>query len=114
MPASTLPGQACPLERARRDPRVRSAEPARQGRRNKLSLFQMSSIVQHGATVSPLMEHDIDEVLAREVAAATLTDVRTVRRVLRGERVRGLVGARIRAELERRGKPPLSAPTKST
>jgi hypothetical protein len=46
-----------------------------------------------------------DEVLAREVAAAVLADVRTVRRVLRGERVRGLVGARIRAEIERRRAP---------
>jgi hypothetical protein len=49
------------------------------------------------------MPHDaVDEVLAREVAAAVLADVRTVRRVLQGQRVRGLVGARIRAELERR------------
>jgi hypothetical protein len=52
----------------------------------------------HGAA----MKHVIDELLAREVAAATFTDVRTVRRVLRGEPVRGLAGARIRAELARR------------
>lgn len=51
--------------------------------------------------VSP-MQHVIDELLAREVAAATHSDVRTVRRVMRGEPVRGLVGARIRAELQRR------------
>ena len=44
----------------------------------------------------------IDELLARQVAATVLADVRTVRRVIRGEWVRGLVGARIRAELERR------------
>jgi hypothetical protein len=48
------------------------------------------------------MKHVIDELLVREVAAATFTDVRTVRRVLRGEPVRGLAGARIRAELARR------------
>jgi hypothetical protein len=41
-------------------------------------------------------------VLAREIAAAVLADVRTVRRVLRGETVRGLVGARIHLEVERR------------
>jgi hypothetical protein len=44
----------------------------------------------------------VDEILAREVAAAVLADVRTVRRILRGERVRGLVGVRIRTEIERR------------
>jgi hypothetical protein len=44
----------------------------------------------------------VDELLAREVAAVTLTDIRTVRRVLRGEPVRGLVGARICAELRLR------------
>lgn len=48
------------------------------------------------------MKHVVDELLAREVAAATFTDVRTVRRVMRGEPVRGLAGARIRAELARR------------
>jgi hypothetical protein len=47
------------------------------------------------------MKHDVDEALARRVAAATFADIRTVRRVLRGEPVRGFVGARIRAELER-------------
>ena len=44
----------------------------------------------------------IDELLARQVAAAAMADIRTVRRALRGERVRGFVGARILAELERR------------
>jgi hypothetical protein len=53
-------------------------------------------------TVAAMKQHVIDEVLAREVASAVLADVRTVRRVLRGESVRGLVGARIRAELARR------------
>jgi hypothetical protein len=52
----------------------------------------------------------VDEVLAREVAAAVLADVRTVRRVLRGQSVRGLVGARIRAELERRRAEPSRSP----
>jgi hypothetical protein len=47
------------------------------------------------------MKHGVDEALARQVAAITFADIRTVRRVLRGERVRGFVGARIRAELER-------------
>ncbi len=51
-----------------------------------------------------VMKHVIDELLVREVAAVTYTDVRTVRRVVRGERVRGLAGARIRAELERRAR----------
>lgn len=49
-----------------------------------------------------LMQNEVDELLAREVAAAVLADVRTVRRVLRGELVRGLVGLRIQAELARR------------
>ncbi len=56
------------------------------------------------------MQHVIDELLAREVAIATHADVRTVRRVLRGEPVRGLVGARIRAELERRAARQSKAP----
>jgi len=51
------------------------------------------------------MKHVVDELLAREVAAVTFTDVRTVRRVMRGEPVRGLAGARIRAELARRAVP---------
>jgi hypothetical protein len=38
---------------------------------------------------------EVDEVLARRVAGETLADVRTVRRALRGERVRGLLGTRI-------------------
>ena len=50
----------------------------------------------------PTMEPEVDELLAREVAAAALADVRTVRRVLRGKPVRGLVAARIRAVLSRR------------
>lgn len=49
------------------------------------------------------MKLAVDEQLAREVAAHVSADVRTVRRVMRNERVRGLVGQRIRAELERRG-----------
>jgi hypothetical protein len=60
--------------------------------------------------VRAMNQQVVDEVLAREVATAVLADVRTVRRVLRGQPVRGLVGARIRAELERRrrnaSKPP--------
>jgi hypothetical protein len=47
------------------------------------------------------MKHSVNEALARQVAAAAWADIRTVRRVLRGEPVRGFVGARIRAELER-------------
>jgi hypothetical protein len=58
-----------------------------------------------------LMQHVIDELLAREVATAIHADVRTVRRVMRGEAVRGLVGARIRAELERRAPRQSKAPT---
>jgi hypothetical protein len=57
------------------------------------------------------MKHVVDELLAREVAAATHADVRTVRRVMLGEPVRGLVGARIRAELERRAPRQSKAPT---
>lgn len=53
-------------------------------------------------TVAVMKQHVIDEVLARQVASAVLADVRTVRHVLRGESVRGVVGARIRAELTRR------------
>jgi hypothetical protein len=57
------------------------------------------------------MKHVIDELVAREVVAAAHADVRTVRRVMRGEPVRGLVGARIRAELERRTPRQSKAPT---
>jgi hypothetical protein len=42
------------------------------------------------------------EQFVREVALAALADVRTVRRVLRGKRVRGLVGERILKELAAR------------
>lgn len=45
----------------------------------------------------------VDERLAREVATLVSADVRTVRRVMRNEPVRGLVGQRIQAELEKRG-----------
>lgn len=44
----------------------------------------------------------IDEVLARQVAGDTLADIRTVRRVLRGERVRGVVAERIIAAISAR------------
>ena len=44
----------------------------------------------------------VDEALARTVAGETLADVRTVRRVMRGESVRGVIGAIIQAALERR------------
>ena len=57
------------------------------------------------------MKHVVDELLARAVAVATHTDVRTVRRVLRGEVVRGLAGARIRAELENRAARKSDTPT---
>jgi hypothetical protein len=53
-------------------------------------------------TVAAMKQPVIDEVFAREVASAVMVDVRTVRRVLKGELVRGLVGARIRSELARR------------
>jgi hypothetical protein len=43
----------------------------------------------------------VDERLARQVAAVAFADVRTVRRVLRGEPVRGFVGQRIREAVER-------------
>lgn len=46
-----------------------------------------------------------DEVCARRVAAKLLVDVRTVRRALCGETVRGLVGRRIAAAIsEYRGR----------
>lgn len=45
------------------------------------------------------MKHDIDEILARRVAGETLADIRTVRRALRGERIRGVIGQRIREAL---------------
>jgi hypothetical protein len=53
------------------------------------------------------MKHrDIDEALARRVAGDTLADLRTVRRALRGEHVRGLVGKLIREAIERRARRP--------
>jgi hypothetical protein len=42
------------------------------------------------------------ELFARRIAGELLCDVRTVRRVMRGEQVRGLVGARIARALEER------------
>jgi hypothetical protein len=60
--------------------------------------------------VFAMKQQVVDEVLAREVAAAVLADVRTVRRFLRGQPVRGLVGARIRAELERRRRDARNSP----
>lgn len=47
------------------------------------------------------MTHETDEALARRVAGQTLTDVRTVRKVMRGEPVRGVVKQRIQAALDR-------------
>jgi hypothetical protein len=48
------------------------------------------------------MSHDeIDEVLARRVAGVTLADVRTVRKVMRGELVRGHIAQRIQAALDK-------------
>jgi hypothetical protein len=43
----------------------------------------------------------VDERLARQVAALALADIRTVRRALRGEAVRGFVGQRIREAVDR-------------
>lgn len=48
-----------------------------------------------------MMEDAEEERFAREIAAVAFVDVRTVRRYLRGERVRGLVGLRIRAVARR-------------
>jgi hypothetical protein len=48
-----------------------------------------------------MMNDPIDERLARRAAAVAMADVRTVRRVLRGEPVRGFVGLRIREAVER-------------
>ena len=45
---------------------------------------------------------DVDEIDARAIAAATQTDVRSVRKVLDGGNVRGLAGARIRRALAER------------
>jgi len=38
---------------------------------------------------------EINELLARRIGGETLADLRTVRRVMRGERVRGVVRERI-------------------
>jgi hypothetical protein len=43
------------------------------------------------------------EALARRVSAETLTDVRTVRKVLSGKPVRGVVGKRIKEALATAG-----------
>ena len=48
-----------------------------------------------------MMTDPVDERLARHVAAVAMADVRTVRRALRGEPVRGFVGLRIREAVER-------------
>lgn len=45
-----------------------------------------------------------DELLARRAAGISFADIRTVRRVLRGESVRGVVADRIRAALAVCGK----------
>jgi hypothetical protein len=60
------------------------------------------------------MKHSVDEALARKVAAAAFADIRTVRRALRGEPVRGFVGARIRAELRQGRAEQSPEPKKST
>ena len=45
---------------------------------------------------------DVVEIDARAIAAATQTDVRSVRKMLGGGHVRGLAGARIRRALSER------------
>jgi hypothetical protein len=44
----------------------------------------------------------LDEIDIREIAVALRRDVRTVRRVARGEHVRGVVGAEIRRAIDAR------------
>lgn len=48
-----------------------------------------------------MMDDPNEERFAREVATAAIADIRTVRRYLRGEAVRGFVGLRIRAAARR-------------
>jgi hypothetical protein len=45
--------------------------------------------------------------LVREIAVRASADPRTVRRIIMGQRARGLVDDRIRRELQRRGIQPL-------
>lgn len=44
------------------------------------------------------MSHD--EILAKRLAGMTLADIRTVRKVLRGDPVRGVVGQKIQEALD--------------
>jgi hypothetical protein len=46
---------------------------------------------------------DLDTMVVRQIAVDALADPRTVRRVLRGQNVRGHVGERIRARLAELG-----------
>jgi hypothetical protein len=44
----------------------------------------------------------LDEIDIREIATETCHDVRTVRRAVRGEHVRGVIGAQLRRAIEAR------------
>jgi hypothetical protein len=82
---------------------VRTMDAQRRTRRGQMDFVRSKRQVVCSACILCDMSNPIvDELLARQVAAVVMADVRTVRRAIRGEGVRGFVGARIQAELERR------------
>ncbi len=59
-------------------------------------------IIQPSSYVWGMSETEFDAIELLEIAAAAQADPRSVKKALRGEPVRGLVGARIAREIARR------------